>query len=129
MALLLLRPQRSLLMRDLVEHLVGHRVVDLPRAAEPPADRREEHHEPQIIATHGFEQRAQTTDLRIENAVKLLRRLVFDAVVGEPGMPSVTIGSMAPVEAELLAASGAATPLIEPLPYSFGFLAVILVMP
>jgi hypothetical protein len=32
------------------------------------------------------------------------------AVVGEPGMPSVSIGSIEPVEAELFAASGAATP-------------------
>ncbi len=38
------------------------------------------------------------------------------AVVGEPGMPSVIIGSIAPVEAELLAASGAATPSMAPLP-------------
>ena len=38
------------------------------------------------------------------------------AVVGEPGMPSVSMGSMEPVEAALLAASGATTPLISPLP-------------
>eukprot|EP00581_Thalassiosira_minuscula_P026117 CAMPEP_0184407496 /NCGR_PEP_ID=MMETSP0738-20130409/2491_1 /TAXON_ID=385413 /ORGANISM="Thalassiosira miniscula, Strain CCMP1093" /LENGTH=51 /DNA_ID=CAMNT_0026764685 /DNA_START=61 /DNA_END=213 /DNA_ORIENTATION=+ len=37
------------------------------------------------------------------------------AVVGEPGMPRVSIGSMEPVEAELFAASGAATPSGEPL--------------
>ena len=38
------------------------------------------------------------------------------AVVGEPGMPSVSIGSMDPVEAALLADSGATTPLMLPLP-------------
>ena len=37
-------------------------------------------------------------------------------MVGEPGMPSVIIGSMEPVEAALFAASGAATPATLPLP-------------
>ena len=38
------------------------------------------------------------------------------AVVGEPGIPRVIIGSMAPVEAALLADSGATTPLTLPFP-------------
>ena len=38
------------------------------------------------------------------------------AVVGEPGMPSVSIGSMEPVDAALFAASGATTPSMFPLP-------------
>ena len=42
------------------------------------------------------------------------------AVVGEPGMPSVSIGSIEPVLAALLAASGATTPSTLPLPKLFG---------
>ena len=38
------------------------------------------------------------------------------AVVGEPGIPRVSIGKRAPVEAELLADSGATTPATSPLP-------------
>ena len=38
------------------------------------------------------------------------------AVVPEPGMPSANIGTIAPVAAALLAASGAATPSITPVP-------------
>ena len=38
------------------------------------------------------------------------------AVVGDPGMPSVSIGSMEPVLAALFADSGAATPFMSPLP-------------
>ena len=38
------------------------------------------------------------------------------AVVGDPGMPRVSIGSIDPVLAALLAASGATTPSILPLP-------------
>ena len=38
------------------------------------------------------------------------------AVVGDPGIPSVIIGSIEPVDAALLAASGAATPATLPLP-------------
>ena len=51
------------------------------------------------------------------------------AVVGEPGMPSVIIGSIEPVEAALLAASGAATPDTLPLPKLSGFLENVLAMP
>ena len=51
------------------------------------------------------------------------------AVVGEPGMPSVSIGSIEPVEAALLADSGAETPLSAPLPNFSGCLAVILATP
>ena len=51
------------------------------------------------------------------------------AVVGEPGMPSVSIGSIAPVDAELLAASGAATPPGWPRPNSSGFLDTSFVTP
>ena len=40
------------------------------------------------------------------------------AVVPEPGIPSVSKGTNDPVQAALLAASGAANPLIEPLPNS-----------
>ena len=38
------------------------------------------------------------------------------AVVPEPGIPSVSNGTKEPVQAALLAVSGAASPLIEPLP-------------
>ena len=38
------------------------------------------------------------------------------AVVGDPGMPSVSIGNNDPVEAALFAVSGAATPSMLPLP-------------
>ena len=41
-------------------------------------------------------------------------------MVGEPGIPNVIIGNIAPVEAELLADSGAATPSIAPFPNSSG---------
>ena len=44
-------------------------------------------------------------------------------------MPKVIIGSIAPVEAELFAASGAATPSIEPLPNSSGLEEVIFATP
>ncbi len=40
------------------------------------------------------------------------------AVVPEPGMPKVSMGTKEPVEAALLAVSGADRPLIEPLPNS-----------
>ena len=40
------------------------------------------------------------------------------AVVAEPGMPSVSIGTIAPVAAALLADSGPATPSIAPWPNS-----------
>ena len=42
------------------------------------------------------------------------------AVVAEPGMPSVSIGTIAPVAAALLADSGPATPSIAPRPNSSG---------
>ena len=42
------------------------------------------------------------------------------AVVGDPGMPRVIIGSIDPVEAALLPASGAATPAMLPLPKESG---------
>ena len=51
------------------------------------------------------------------------------AVVGDPGIPSVSIGSIDPVEAELLADSGAATPPTWPLPNSSGRFDSILVTP
>ena len=51
------------------------------------------------------------------------------AVVGEPGMPRVSIGSMEPVEAALLADSGATTPSTAPLPKRSGSLAQVLEMP
>ena len=38
------------------------------------------------------------------------------AVVPDPGIPSVSNGTKDPVQAALLAVSGAAKPLIEPLP-------------
>jgi len=44
------------------------------------------------------------------------------AVVGEPGMPSVSIGSIEPVLAALLADSGAHTPSTAPLPNFSGSL-------
>ena len=42
------------------------------------------------------------------------------AVVAEPGMPSVSIGTMAAVAPALFADSGAATPSIAPLPNCSG---------
>jgi hypothetical protein len=44
------------------------------------------------------------------------------AVVVEPGMPSVSNGTIAPPTEELLAASGAATPSIMPVPNRSGVL-------
>ena len=51
------------------------------------------------------------------------------AVVGEPGMPRVIIGSMEPVEAALLADSGAATPATLPLPKDSGSFEKVLARP
>ena len=51
------------------------------------------------------------------------------AVVGDPGMPRVSIGSNDPVEAALFAVSGAATPSIFPLPKLSGFFDDDLAMP
>ena len=51
------------------------------------------------------------------------------AVVGEPGIPNVSMGNMEPVLAALLAASGAATPSGLPLPNVSGFLDVALATP
>ena len=51
------------------------------------------------------------------------------AVVGEPGMPRVSMGSMEPVEAALLAHSGATTPSTLPLPKLSGSLAICLATP
>ncbi len=51
------------------------------------------------------------------------------AVVGEPGMPSVSIGKRAPVEAELFADSGATTPAISPFPKLSEFFDVIFATP
>ena len=49
-------------------------------------------------------------------AIKAPNRI---AVVPEPGIPSVSRGTKEPVQAALLAVSGAAKPLTEPLPNSF----------
>src|SRR5688572_11494394 len=43
------------------------------------------------------------------------------AVVADPGIPSVSIGTMAPADAALFAASGPATPSIAPRPNSPGY--------
>ena len=51
------------------------------------------------------------------------------AVVGEPGIPRVIMGSMEPVDAALLPASGAATPATLPLPKLSGSLLKVLVRP
>ena len=51
------------------------------------------------------------------------------AVVGEPGMPSVIIGSIEPVLAALLAVSGAATPAILPLPKVSGSRDIVFATP
>ncbi len=51
------------------------------------------------------------------------------AVVGEPGIPSVSIGNMDPVLAALLADSGAATPSSAPLPNFSGFFEICLATP
>src|ERR687898_87142 len=45
------------------------------------------------------------------------------AAVEDVGMPSVSSGTSTPATAELLAASGPATPSIAPLPNSSGFFA------
>src|SRR6476646_470250 len=50
------------------------------------------------------------------------------APVPDPGIPMVNNGTIAPPVSELLAASGAATPSIEPLPNSSGVLDVFLAM-
>ena len=51
------------------------------------------------------------------------------AVVGDPGIPRVSIGSIEPVLAALLADSGAATPSMLPLPKESGSLDIVLAMP
>ncbi len=51
------------------------------------------------------------------------------AVVGEPGMPRVSMGSMEPVLAALLAASGAATPAGSPAPNLWGWRLMLLATP
>jgi len=51
------------------------------------------------------------------------------AVVGEPGMPNVSIGKSDPVDAALFAVSGAATPSILPLPKVSGFFDMVFAMP
>jgi hypothetical protein len=60
--------------RDLVEHLVGHRVVALAEVAGARRDRGEEHHPAQRIARGRREQRAQAGYLGVEDPVELLRR-------------------------------------------------------
>jgi hypothetical protein len=49
---------------------------------------------------------------------QIIRPPRITAAVGEPGMPSVIIGSSAQVPAPCAAASGARTPATWPLPYS-----------
>ena len=51
------------------------------------------------------------------------------AVVGDPGMPRVSMGSMEPVLAALFAASGASTPSTMPVPNFSGFLEKFFAMP
>ena len=51
------------------------------------------------------------------------------AVVADPGIPNARVGIIAPPVAELLAASGAATPSISPLPKFSGFLELFLTVP
>ena len=51
------------------------------------------------------------------------------AVVGEPGIPRVSIGSILPVLAELLAHSGATTPAGTPVPKSLEFFDNCFVIP
>ena len=49
------------------------------------------------------------------------------AVVPEPGMPSVSKGTNEPVQAALFAVSGAASPLMDPLPnFNLSFTEAIL---
>ena len=50
-------------------------------------------------------------------------------MVGEPGMPRVSMGSMDPVLAALFAASGATTPSKLPLPKDAGSLDMVLATP
>lgn len=49
------------------------------------------------------------------NAMRAPRKI---AVVPEPGIPSISRGTNDPVHAATLAVSGAARPLMEPLPNS-----------
>src|SRR4029453_9521109 len=49
---------------------------------------------------------------------------ISTAVTGPVGIPNASIGTKAPVEAELLADSGPATPATAPLPNSSGCLVV-----
>ena len=51
------------------------------------------------------------------------------AVVGDPGIPNVIIGNIDPVDAALLAASGAATPEMLPLPKLSGSFEKVLAKP
>ena len=51
------------------------------------------------------------------------------AVVGEPGIPRVSIGSSEPVLAALFAVSGATTPSTAPLPNCSGLREVDLATP
>lgn len=46
------------------------------------------------------------------------------AVVPEPGIPKLSNGTNAPLVAALFDASGAANPLMDPLPNSSGFFAI-----
>src|SRR5437763_16000407 len=52
----------------------------------------------------------------------IISAAISTAVIGPVGRPSASIGTNAPVEAALLAASGPATPATAPLPKSSGCL-------
>ncbi len=54
---------------------------------------------------------------------------IMMAAVGEPGMPSTSMGRMAPVPAALLAASGATTPSTTPVPKRSGCLEILRAKP
>ena len=51
---------------------------------------------------------------------QIMKAPSITAVDADPGMPRVNSGTMAPAVAELLAASGPATPSIAPLPNRSG---------
>ncbi len=85
---------------DLVQDLVGHRVVALAGIAVARRYRREERDETQRILRGGREERAQAGDLGVEDAIELLLRLLADVLVGEDAGAVDEAGDRAPLGAD-----------------------------
>ncbi len=77
------RQQAAVALGRLVQHLVGDRVIDLPRPAEAAGGRREQHQRPQLLRRQRRQDVAQPGDLRSVNAVELFLRFVRDEGVGQ----------------------------------------------